>query len=186
MPKLEGLPLERDAENCYGKVKYAIPPRKSRNASLTFPRQKGIFLRISVWKGQLLPIEAFLLSPGWEHYIFREVNMAGIPNMGGMMKQIQKMQEKIAQVQASLEAKTVQGEAGGGMVKATVNGKQQVVKIQIEKEVVNPEDIEMLEDLIIAAVNKGLEEAAKMAQDEMSKATNGMLPNIPGLNFPGL
>ena len=112
--------------------------------------------------------------------------MAGIPNMGGMMKQIQKMQEKIAQVQASLEAKTVQGEAGGGMVKATVNGKQQVVKIQIEKEVVNPEDIEMLEDLIIAAVNKGLEEAAKMAQDEMSKATNGMLPNIPGLNFPGL
>ncbi len=112
--------------------------------------------------------------------------MAGFPNLGGMMKQIQKMQEKIAQVQASLEAKTVQGEAGGGMVKATVNGKQQVVKIQIEKEVVNPEDIEMLEDLIIAAVNKGLEEAGKMAQDEMSKATNGMLPNIPGLNFPGL
>ncbi len=112
--------------------------------------------------------------------------MAGIPNMAGMMKQIQKMQEKIAQVQASLEAKTVQGEAGGGMVKATVNGKQQVVKIQIEKEVVNPEDIEMLEDLIIAAVNKGLEEASKMAQEEMSKATNGMMPNIPGLNFPGL
>ncbi len=112
--------------------------------------------------------------------------MAGIPNIPGMMKQIQKMQEKMAQVQASLEGKTVEAEAGGGMVKATVNGKQQVVKIQIEKEVVNPEDIAMLEDLIIAAVNKGLEEAAKMAQEEMSKATNGMLPNIPGLNIPGL
>ncbi|HEX9006084.1 MAG TPA: YbaB/EbfC family nucleoid-associated protein [Bacteroidota bacterium] len=112
--------------------------------------------------------------------------MAGMPNIPGMMKQIQKMQEKMAQVQAALEGKTVEAEAGGGMVKVTVNGKQQVVKITIEKEVVNPEDIAMLEDLVIAAVNKGLEEAAKMAQEEMSKATNGMLPNIPGLNIPGL
>ncbi len=112
--------------------------------------------------------------------------MAGIPNMAGMMKQVQKMQEKIAEVQASLQSKTIVGESGGGMVKATVNGKQQVVKLHIEKEVVNPEDVEMLEDLIIAAVNKGIEESNKMAQEEMAKATNGLLPNIPGLNLPGM
>ncbi len=112
--------------------------------------------------------------------------MGGIPNMAGMMKQVQKMQEKIAQVQASLETKTMVGESGGGMVKATVNGKQQVVQLHIDKEVVNPADVEMLEDLIIAAVNKGIEESNKMAQDEMAKATNGLLPNIPGLNLPGM
>jgi len=72
------------------------------------------------------------------------------------------------------------------MIKVTVNGKQQVVKVQIEKEVVNPDDIEMLEDLILAATNKALEEAARVAQEEMSKATSGLLPNIPGMNLPGL
>ncbi|MBP1648415.1 MAG: hypothetical protein H6Q30_1860 [Bacteroidetes bacterium] len=112
--------------------------------------------------------------------------MAGLPNMSGMMKQIQKMQEKMAKVQQELEARTVVGESGGGMIKVTVNGKQQVVKVQIEKEVVNPDDIEMLEDLILAATNKALEEAARVAQEEMSKATSGLLPNIPGMNLPGL
>jgi len=110
----------------------------------------------------------------------------GMPNMQGMMKQVQKMQEKIAQVQAELEQKTVTADAGGGMVKVTVSGKQQLRKIVIEKEVINPADAEMLEDLIVAAVNKGLEESQKMAQDEMNKATAGMLPNIPGMSFPGL
>ncbi|HUL45348.1 MAG TPA: YbaB/EbfC family nucleoid-associated protein [Bacteroidota bacterium] len=109
-----------------------------------------------------------------------------MPNMQGMMKQVQKMQEKIAQVQAELEQKTVTADAGGGMVKVTVSGKQQLRKIVIEKEVINPADAEMLEDLIVAAVNKGLEESQKMAQDEMNKATAGMLPNIPGMSFPGL
>ena len=108
----------------------------------------------------------------------------GMPNMQGMMKQMQKMQEKMAQVQAELEQKTVLAESGGGMVKVTANGKQQVVKIQIEKEVINPEDPEMLEDLVAAAVNKALDESQKMAQDEMGKATAGLMPNIPGLNLP--
>jgi DNA-binding YbaB/EbfC family protein len=112
--------------------------------------------------------------------------MRGLPNMQGMMKQLQKMQENIARVQAELETKTVTGEAGGGMVKVTANGKQQLVKITMEKEVVNPDDIEMLEDLVLAASNKALEEAGKLAQDEMAKATNGMMPNIPGLSLPGL
>ncbi|MFH0989557.1 MAG: YbaB/EbfC family nucleoid-associated protein [bacterium] len=109
----------------------------------------------------------------------------GMPNMQGMMKQIQKMQERMAQVQAELEQKTVTGESGGGMVKVIANGKQQIVKIEIEKEVIVPDDKEMLEDLVLAAVNKALENAGTMAQQEMAKVTGGMMPNIPGLNIPG-
>lgn len=96
------------------------------------------------------------------------------------------MQEKVAQVQAELENKSVVADAGGGMVKATASGKQQIVKLEIEKEVINPNEREMLEDLVVAAVNKALEAARKMMQEELGKATAGMLPNIPGINLPGM
>jgi hypothetical protein len=116
----------------------------------------------------------------------KAMKIPGLGNIQDVMKQAQEMQQRIAQVQDELANRTVTAESGGGMVKVTANGKQHILRIAIEKEVIDPADAEMLEDLIVAGVNKALEESQKLAQDEMKKATAGMLPNIPGLNIPGL
>ncbi|QTA85994.1 YbaB/EbfC family nucleoid-associated protein [Desulfonema magnum] len=99
--------------------------------------------------------------------------------MGNIMKQAQKLQSKMLKLQEELAEKTVETSAGGGMVRVVANGKQQVVSIEIEKEVVDPEDVDMLQDLIIAAVNEALGKAQEMVSGEMGKLTGGM--SIPGL-----
>ena len=101
--------------------------------------------------------------------------------MGDMMKQVAKMQQKMEEIQNELAAKEVEGSAGGGMVKVKANGKQEILSIKIEKEVVNPDDIEMLEDLILSAVNQAREKAAELQSQSMSALTGGL--NIPGLPF---
>lgn len=100
-------------------------------------------------------------------------------NMNSMMKQAQKLQKKMLKTQQELALKTVEASAGGGMVKVVANGSQKVESIALEKEVVDPEDIEMLQDLILAAVNDALNKSQEMVSKEMGKLTGGM--NIPGL-----
>ncbi len=108
--------------------------------------------------------------------------MKGIPNVGNLMKQAQQFQAKMAKLQEELGEKTVEASAGGGMVTVLVNGQQEVLSIKIDPEVIDPEDVEMLQDLILAAVNDGLTRAKNMVSEEMSKLTGGMnIPNIPGL-----
>ena len=100
-------------------------------------------------------------------------------NMNNMMKQMQKMQKKMEEVQAAVDATELEATAGGGAIKVLVNGKKEVLDIQIDPSVVDPEDVEMLQDLVIAAVNEGLRKAEEFAANEMKKVTGGM--NIPGM-----
>ncbi len=100
-------------------------------------------------------------------------------DLGNLMKQAQKVQEKLLQVQEELAHKTVEATSGGGMVTVIANGKNEVVSVKIDAEVVNPEDVEMLEDLVLAAVNEALRKAQEMMQEEMGKVTGGI--KIPGL-----
>ena len=100
-------------------------------------------------------------------------------NMGQMMKQAQKLQKKMMEMQEELAGRTIEASAGGGMVKAVANGRQQLVSITIEPEVIDPEDPEMLQDLVLAAANDALNQAQEMVNSEMAKLTGGM--NIPGL-----
>lgn len=108
----------------------------------------------------------------------------GFPRMGGanmnnMMKQVQKMQKQMEQTQAELEEKTLETSAGGGAITIKITGKKEIVGIEIKPEVVDPDDIEMLQDLIIAAVNEAIRAADDMVASEMGKITGKM--NLPGL-----
>ncbi|HPC02283.1 MAG TPA: YbaB/EbfC family nucleoid-associated protein [Syntrophales bacterium] len=100
-------------------------------------------------------------------------------NFGKIMKQAQQVQARMMKLQEELALKTVEASAGGGMVTAVVNGRFEIVSLKIEKDVVNPDDVEMLQDLVAAAVNEGVRKAQEMAQAEMSKITGGL--QIPGM-----
>ena len=105
------------------------------------------------------------------------VKMGG--GLGDIMKQAQKMQQELLRIQEELATKTVEATSGGGMVTVVVSGRLELVSIKIEKDVVDPGDIEMLQDLVLAAVNEGIAKAQDMTKSEMAKVTGG-LP-IPGL-----
>jgi len=99
--------------------------------------------------------------------------------LGDLMKQAQKMQQEMGKIQEESKKKTVEASAGGGMVVVVANGALEIISIKIEKDVVNPEDIDMLQDLVTAAVNEALRRAQQMVSDDMGRLTGGM--NIPGM-----
>ena len=108
-------------------------------------------------------------------------------NFGYVLKNAQRIQEEISKVQEELEDLRVTGTAGGGMVEVTANGRQQIIDIKIEPEIIVSEDFEMLEDLIVAAVNKALQTSQEKANEQMSKVTGGLLKNLPeGFKIPGI
>ena len=100
-------------------------------------------------------------------------------NIADMMKQARQVQEKMATIQDELATQRIIGMAGGGMVTATVNGRGELVGLAIEKDIVNPDEVQMLQDLIVAAVNDGARKAADLSKAEMAKLTGGL--NIPGM-----
>lgn len=102
-------------------------------------------------------------------------------NMGNLMKQAQKMQKDMAKMQEELELKTVEATAGGGAITVVVTGKKEIKEINIKPEVVDPDDVEMLQDLILAAVNEAMRKADDMVNSEMGKITGGMGGGFPGL-----
>jgi hypothetical protein len=99
--------------------------------------------------------------------------------MGNMLRQAQQLQQRMARLQEELAGRTVESSVGGGMVKVVANGRQELVSVTIEREVVNPEDVEMLQDLILSAVNDALKKSQEMASEEMAKLTGGL--KLPGL-----
>ena len=107
----------------------------------------------------------------------------GMGNMGSLMKQAQKMQRQMEEAGRLLEEKEYKTTAGGGAVEVVVSGKKEVKSITLAQEVVDPDDIEMLQDLIVAAVNEGLRQAAKESEDTMSRITGGMSAGLGGFGL---
>jgi DNA-binding YbaB/EbfC family protein len=107
-------------------------------------------------------------------------------DMSKMLGKVKEIQGKLQEAQNNLGNVTAEGEAGAGMVKAVVNGKKQLLKLEIDKDLMKPEDIEMLQDLVVAAVNKAMDSAEEKSKEYLQKATEGMMPNIPGMDFGNL
>jgi len=104
---------------------------------------------------------------------------------GNMMKQIQKMQAEMAKVEQELAETKIEASAGGGAVKAVVTGKQQLVEVKIDPSVVDPEDVEILEDMVVAAVNEALRQSQDLAQKKLSAVTGPLAGGLGGLGLPG-
>ena len=104
-------------------------------------------------------------------------------DMNKMMEKVKEVQEKMKAAQENLSSVTATGESGAGLVKVVVNGKKQVIDLEIDQELITPDDKEMMQDLVIAAVNKALVEIDTQIKEEMKKSTDGMLPNIPGFDL---
>jgi nucleoid-associated protein EbfC len=107
-------------------------------------------------------------------------------DMMKMMGKMKEVQSRMKEAQDNLVHVRASGESGGGMVKATVNGKRQLISLDIDPTLLKPEDQAVLQDLVIAAVNKAAEEADIKAKEELKKSTEGLIPNIPGLDLSGM
>ncbi len=99
--------------------------------------------------------------------------------LGGIMKQAQKLQTQLGRIQEQMAERTTEASSGGGMVTVVINGRQEVLSVTIDPEVVNPQDVEMLQDLIVAAINEAVRKSQEMVAEEMKKLTGGL--SIPGL-----
>lgn len=104
-------------------------------------------------------------------------------DMMGMMGKVKELQEKMKQAQGEMQYITASAESGGGLVKATANGERRLLKLEIDESLLTPQDGEMLADLVVAAVNRAIDEAGEKAKEELKSKTAGLMPNIPGLDL---
>ena len=107
-------------------------------------------------------------------------------DMMKMMGKMKEVQQKMKEAQDQLKDIVVEGESGGGMVRASVNGQKEIIGLDIDEALINPTDKQMMRDLIIAATNKALQEADHKSKEHIKKSTEGLIPNIPGLDLSGL
>lgn len=115
-----------------------------------------------------------------------KINDINMFDMFSMMGKLKEVQAKMKEAQDNLQFITVTSESGAGLVKAKVNGLRKLISLEIDDSLLNKEDKEMVSDLIVAAVNKAMDEVGEKAKDEMKRQTEGLLPNIPGLDFSNL
>ena len=124
-----------------------------------------------------------MMLPDDEHELKRSKHMFDMMKMMGKMKEVQ---TRLKEAQDNLVKLRAHGESGGGMVKATVNGKKQLIQVEIDPTLIKSDDQIILQDLIVAAVNKAQDEADTLAKEEMKKSTDGLIPNIPGFDISGM
>lgn len=119
-------------------------------------------------------------------FLWKNIQNMSMFDMMGMMGKVKEMQSRMQEAQEKLADITAEGESGGGMVKVVVNGKKELVMVEIEPVLLKPEDAKMVQDLIVAASNIAMEKADILAKQEMSKITDGIMPKIPGLDLGDL